>query len=285
MRTVYRSIMVFMVFFCLFYLLAKGYSYYRLGIEDRFYHASHQLLKPSGLVGHGLGIIGSLMMLVGVSLYMVRKRIRRFSRVGILKYWLEFHIFLCSFGPLLVLFHTAFKFGGIVSVSFWCMVAVVISGIIGRYIYLQIPRSLEGREYSLAELEHKKEDFNRILIEKYQLNPEFAGRILAVVKARPNRAKGNSMLRFVQKFRFELKLVAELKQQLKKQQLTGGTRHELMRLIRYEISLNRKIDRLMTMQNLFRYWHVAHLPFALIMLLIMLIHIGVALAFGYQWIF
>jgi hypothetical protein len=34
-----------------------------------------------------------------------------------------------------------------------------------------------------------------------------------------------------------------------------------------------------------RYWHVAHLPFALIMLVIMLIHVAVALIFGYNWIF
>ncbi|MBK7174902.1 MAG: hypothetical protein IPH84_17120 [Bacteroidales bacterium] len=27
------------------------------------------------------------------------------------------------------------------------------------------------------------------------------------------------------------------------------------------------------MQNLFKYWHVAHLPFALVMLVIMVIHV------------
>ena len=48
------------------------------------------------------------------------------------KHWLEFHIFLCTVGPLLVLYHTAFKFGGIVSVSFWSMVLVVLSGVAGK---------------------------------------------------------------------------------------------------------------------------------------------------------
>jgi hypothetical protein len=56
-------------------------------------------------------------------------------------------------------------------------------------------------------------------------------------------------------------------------------------LVRREIRLNRRIARLHTMQELFRYWHVAHLPFALIMLVIMVIHVGVTLAFGYRWIF
>ena len=40
-----------------------------------------------------------------------------------------------------------------------------------------------------------------------------------------------------------------------------------------EIKLNRRIEGLDTMQNLFKYWHVVHLPFALIMLIIMLIHV------------
>jgi len=39
------------------------------------------------------------------------------------------------------------------------------------------------------------------------------------------------------------------------------------------------------MQQLFKYWHVAHLPFAIIMLIILIIHVGVTLTFGYKWIF
>jgi len=285
LRTTFRTIMVLVVLFSFFILLLEGYSYYRLGIEDRFYHDMHALLKPSGLVGHGLGIIGSALMVIGVSMYMIRKRVRRFSKIGLLKYWLEFHIFLCSLGPVLVLFHTAFKFGGIVAVSFWCMAAVVLSGIIGRYIYLQIPHTIEGREMSLTELEIKKEEFKQLLANKYQLNPTLAEEILQAVKTRPGREGGTSVGRFMQKFQFETNLINQIDTLLKANHLTREARKELLRLVRYEISLNRKIDRLLTMQNLFRYWHVAHLPFALVMLLIMLIHIGVALAFGYRWIF
>jgi len=51
------------------------------------------------------------------------------------------------------------------------------------------------------------------------------------------------------------------------------------------LKINQKIDRLDTMQNLFKYWHVVHSPFALIMLVIMLIHVAVTIVFGYRWIF
>ena len=93
-------------------ILYIGFSYYNVKVEERFFHPDHLKLKPSGVLGHGLGIVGSLLMIIGVFTYMARKRYRSLTRIGILKHWLEFHIFLCTLGPILVLFHTAFKFGG-----------------------------------------------------------------------------------------------------------------------------------------------------------------------------
>lgn len=120
-------------------------------------------------MGHGLGIIGSALMIIGVFTYMARKRQRSLMRLGVLKHWLEFHIFMCSLGPIMVLFHTAFKFGGLVAISFWSMVAVFLSGIIGRFIYIQIPRTVEGRELSLSEVKDMKGDIGDILNMSYKL--------------------------------------------------------------------------------------------------------------------
>jgi hypothetical protein len=211
-RTTHRiflSALVIIVFFTLILLISDGISYYNTSLDERVYHPSHAVLKPSGNTGHGIGIAGSLCMIIGMASYMARKRYRILSRLGALKYWLEFHIFLCTLGPVLVLFHTAFKFGGLVAISFWSMVAVFISGIIGRFIYIQIPHNIDGRELSLAEIRDMKSD----------------------------------------------------------------------------IHLNRRIERIEYMQRLFKYWHVAHLPFALVMLIIMIIHVGVTILFGYRWIF
>ena len=132
------------------------YDFYSTSMAERFFHSDYKMLKPSGILGHGFGIFGSAFMLIGVVIYMMRKRIRTFFRLGQLKYWLEFHIFLCTLGPILVLYHTSFKFGGIVAISFWSMVAVFLSGIIGRFIYIQIPRNMDGRELSLSEINAMK---------------------------------------------------------------------------------------------------------------------------------
>lgn len=267
------------------YVAYIGYSYYSLGIENRFFHANHQSLKPSGILGHGFGIIGSLMMLIGVASYMLRKRYKRLSRLGILKYWLEFHIFLCSLGPILVLYHTSFKFGGLVAVSFWSMVAVVISGVIGRYIYLQIPHTIEGREMNLNEINQVKGELNQKMILDNQLNEGILDEILQAVKKRPDRMGSTMFKRSIAKFIFESKIIKEVKSILKQHHISGKNTREVIRLIKAEINLNRKIDRLITMKNLFGYWHVAHLPFALLMLVIMIIHVVVTITFGAHWIF
>lgn len=267
------------------YLAIEGYSYYSTSIDQRFFHPEHQLLKPSGYMGHGLGIAGSLMMLLGVSTYMLRKRVQRFSRFGILKYWLEFHIFLCSLGPMLILFHTSFKFGGLVAVSFWSMVAVVLSGIVGRYIYIQIPRTIEGRELNLSEINQTKDYLQQKLVTSSGMNEKTLEEILQAIKMRPDRSGGNMLKRTIDKFKFELEIKRKVKQILSQHQVTGKNYHEIVGLVSEEIKLNRKIDRLISMQNFFKYWHIAHLPFALLMLIIMLIHVGVAMAFGAHWIF
>jgi hypothetical protein len=210
---IYLGVLVTIVVLTFCVLLFEGGSYYLLPIGERVFHPDHLWLKPSGELGHGLGIFGSFFIITGVSIYMARKRYRFLSRLGLLKHWLEFHIFLCTLGPILILFHTANKFGGLVAISFWSMAAVFISGIIGRFIYLQIPHSIEGRALSLAESRKVFEMENK------------------------------------------------------------------------EISLDRRMERLEKMQKFFEYWHVIHLPFALVMLIIMAIHVAVTIVFGYRWIF
>ena len=60
---------------------------------------------------------------------------------------------------------------------------------------------------------------------------------------------------------------------------------DVVSTIRAKLVLQRRIKILLSMQRLFKYWHVAHLPFAIIMFLILIVHVGVAVVFGYNWIF
>jgi len=262
-----------------------GYSYYRLPLEERFFHQAYTLLKPGGSWGHGFGVIGSLCMIFGMLLYMARKRFRSLGRFGRLQYWLEFHIFLCTIGPVLVLFHTTFKFGGLVAVSFWSMVTVFLSGIIGRFIYIQIPRTIEGRELSLNEVRDMKSNIGAILSGSYQLDEDSYNLIVDSTKKKIGLYQENPFAKFTRKYLDERKTIRQIKAAVRKNKLSPADRKKVVNLVKHDIRLNRKIDRLVTMQNLFKYWHVAHLPFALVMLIIMVIHVAVTIVLGYRWIF
>ena len=268
-------------------LTINGYNYYTTPLEERFFNAQHSLLKPSGVWGHGLGIIGTLMMIFGVGIYMIRKRYKKIFNLGYLKYWLEFHIFLCSVGPVLVLYHTAFKFGGIVSVSFWSMVLVVLSGIVGRFIYLQIPRTIEGRELSVQEILDMKE---RLTIKVRSVLSEDSSTLTEFQRiSSADRYKSLNLLTavgYLHRDFFDIKRVLRLfKNRIKLIGIIKSERKELIKAAKSELTMARRIAFLRTSQKLFQLWHIFHLPFAITMFVIMVIHVAVTIIFGYKWIF
>ena len=280
----YLTVLVLIVLVVFLFLGYYGFSYYDTLINERHFHEKNELLKPSGIIGHGIGIAGSLFMIIGVFGYMARKRFRRFSRIGVLKYWLEFHIFLCTLGPILVLYHTSFKFGGIVAVSFWSMVAVVLSGIIGRFIYLQIPRTIQGREFSLNDLSGMENELFLELKDRYNVNYEIIVEMNIALSNAESVKRKNLFIRIIERLKFERNLMRKINKELKQQKLPKKDFKKVVKIFKSKLVLNRRIAWLSTMQNLLRYWHVAHLPFALIMLVIMIVHIVIAALFGYTWI-
>jgi len=254
-----------------FYLFYTGYTYYNTSLEERFYHPRHNWFKPSGVYGQGLGIIGTLMILFGVVIYIARKRYNFLAKQIRLKYLLEFHIFLCTLGPILILFHTAFKFGGIVSVAFWSMVAVVLSGVVGRFIYNQIPKTIEGRIMTMNEVKEMKTDLAVVLHQKFDLESNTIDIVTSLI-SEENTQDNKKTLEYLRKV-------------LNRNDLPKEERKAILKMVKDEIKLSKKISRLQTMQKLFKYWHVAHMPFALIMLIVVVIHVAVTVAFGYKWIF
>jgi len=260
LHSVFVAIMVAIVIGVTAYLIYTGYDYYSLPIEERFYHEKYDWFKPSGTFGHGLGILGTLMIVVGVFLYIARKQYGLMAQWIRIKYMLEFHIFLCTLGPILVVFHTTFKFNGIVSISFWSMVLVVLSGVIGRFIYIRIPRSESGEELEFVEVEN--------LHKRLQAQLQKSG-LTQLSSGTPIHISG---LRFVRKM-------------IKGSLLPKNEKKELWKLAKEEYLIQRRLKNLKLMKKLFAYWHVAHKPFALIMFIILVVHVIVTLALGYKWIF
>ncbi len=284
---IYVGSFFFITIITTLYLAIQGYQYYTTPLVNRFFLPNNYLLKPSGLVGHGLGIIGSLMMIFGVAIYMIRKRVRYFHKFGYLKYWLEFHIFLCTLGPILILFHTAFKFGGIVSVSFWSMVAVVVSGAIGKFIYTQVPHTIQGQMISLHELNSLNENLSYELKNQFELSDRVLSKIDQICSIdRYKRIKfGASMALVLHDYFGTKNVLSMLKKELRVAKVHRVQRKKILKTAKDKLQISRRIGLLNTTQKILKYWHVIHLPFAIIMFIIMFVHIAVEIIFGYTWIF
>ena len=287
-HAVYIGFLVFAGLLTTIVVSFRGCDYYLTPIDERPFHSQYNDLKPSGPWGHGYGIIGTLMITAGVVMYSSRKRIRAFANLGKIKTHLEFHMFLCLVGPILVLYHTTFKFGGIVAVSFWSMTAVVLSGVFGRYLYVQIPRGIHGNELTMEELEKESAKIRVTLEQEYHLGASMLERIDLLATPSQTVASMSTMdvLRFfavgdvTRRVKLE-SLFREMRRNNVLHDVVGRVRH----LVHQRIILMRRIALLEQVKQIFHYWHVVHLPFSLIMFVILLVHVAVTVAFGYTWIF
>src|SRR5574340_784648 len=104
--------------------------------------------------GHSLGVLGFLLMLMTETLYSLRKRSKR-SVWGKMSNWLEFHIFTGLVGPFMVLLHPGWQFKGLAGVLSLLTILIVISGVIGRYLYTAIPRTADGVKVDVEELKQQ----------------------------------------------------------------------------------------------------------------------------------
>jgi len=267
------------------YPLIEGFAYYAMPLDERPFMALHDPFKPSGLIGQGLGIFGSLMIIVGVSTYGLRKRWGRIQRFGKLRSWLTFHIFLCTLGPFLILLHTTFKVGNIASIAFWSMSVVVVSGIFGRYVYVHIPKTAEGLFFSEQEIERQLQVLTDHVHNTTALPREQIAALMAWFRPRPPRSFLDALWTAL---RFDLTkrtLRQQARQALAAQSLSPEQTQAALPLLVQSARLGQQ--RLVTgpFQRLFGYWHVLHLPLAFVMLVTFLVHVGVAIVFGYTWIF
>ncbi len=106
-----------------------------------FIAAAGLLPSASKLVGHGIGVVGFVLMLLTETLYTLRKRAKN-ARWGRVSSWLRFHIFTGLVGSYLVLLHPAMRFHGLAAVLSLLTAVVAVSGIVGRYLYTRVPRAV-----------------------------------------------------------------------------------------------------------------------------------------------
>lgn len=255
-----------------------GWAYYSTPAAVRGYAKGHDLLRPAGRVGHLFGVIGFVLMLAPV-VYGIRKKAKRLQHFGSMKTWLDVHVFCGIIGPVFVTFHTSFKFGGLISVAYWSMVAVVSSGFIGRYLFVRIPRSIRGVELDQAELDRRAAELGTSLVEAgvpdalLQAIDAFEQRVVPHGEVSYAALLGGDGLvaREAERFRAH---VAEI----------DGMPHlhdEVIAIATERATLLRRMAYLRKTKQLFDLWHVFHMPLVYILFLIVVAHVGITLYMGY----
>jgi hypothetical protein len=255
-----------------------GWEYYGSPLASRGYLPQHAWLRPSGPVGLTLGIAGVLFMLSTLP-YVLRKRWKPLAKVGSVSSWLKVHIFFGIVGPVLITFHTSFKFNGLISVAYWLMVMVWLSGFVGRYLYVRIPKTIRGVEVSRAELEQRVAALSGRLAD---LEPSTIGRELdryQAAVAHADRVPGMLDL-FVGELRARVRLRL-MRRQLQAAGVDVAMIHDAIVLAAERGAIARRLAHLDRARRLFAMWHVFHRPLVSALFAIVTVHVAVAVFFGY----
>jgi len=262
-------------------LLYYGRSYYFAPLFKKARHVLNPVLRQSGTAGHLFAIIGTFFMLL-LLLYSVRKRCRFAANWGDLGIWLSAHIFLGFAGPALVLFHTVFKFSGIVSIAFWSMVLVVVSGVVGKYIFALIPRSLSGMELNRIELEAEEIGLTFEMRKLLPAAHPFWPRLAAIESKSGRRSRWEHLHLIIEPARLRRQLQRLLEGS---SDLDRAQRKKLVALVVKRHMLHHKAELMQQTSRILHYWHLIHQPFVIIMFLILAVHVYFSVRLGYVWKF
>ena len=233
----------------------------------------------SGLLGHGLGVAGFVLMLMTETLYSLRKRSRS-ARWGRTAAWLRFHIFTGLVGPFLVLLHTSWKFNGLAGVVMLLTGIVVVSGFVGRYIYTAVPRTADGVEVEAAALEAQIAVAEAELQHWLAGRPDSTRRLVQRLAALPAAGGGGPLLILGRTF---LEWGYRLEWRRERRRMEGIAKaqaRELERLLGRQRALQRQVASLATARRMLALWHAVHIPLGMALFTAALVHIGAAIYYA-----
>jgi hypothetical protein len=275
-----RRISLFMMFLSLLLiaismgLAYRGYSFYKLSVEDRVEHPDFRTLRPTGLLGNGYGWVAAMLVVLNLS-YLIRRRFGG-SRLGSMQKWLDVHVFTGLLAAVLVSFHSAFQIRTpIAATSTLSLGLVVVTGVIGRFLYALAPSgSRERLRAALDAADATMPGTRPALADAISEHPG------------PDVPANASLLRSLVSI-FGWRRAAKLRKRAIA--LVAPPRKEQTRDQRAavrELELAAALDaRQSGVSALLRSWRGLHRFFALLMLAAVLLHGGVAWYYGYRWIF
>ncbi len=264
-----------------------GLGYYLSPLADRPRHPLHEYFKPSGTVGQSLALLAVVLFLF-LWLYPIRKIAPFLAFTGSVPRWLDFHIAAGILVPFVAATHAAWRFTNIIGLGYAALIVVWLSGIVGRYLYTRLPRSRSGIELSREEAAAERRALVGTLSEATGLAPgEIERALTPSAQAGPPKGTIEAVARMIADDLARRRTVRTLVHQLAAQgygDATGpGRLRTIARLARREMALDQQARMIDAIQGVFRLWHAAHRPVAVMALLAVLIHVTVVVVVGQTW--
>jgi hypothetical protein len=246
--------------------------------------ATGNYYTPRSDFGWYLGVVGSVMMLLMLA-YPLRKRMGFMRRWGALKHWFRIHMIMGIVGPTLVLFHSTFHLRSTnATVALFSMLGVVISGIIGRFIYTRIHYGLYGRRATLEKIQaefagHSNDAKSRLhfaprveqWLQSFERDSMTLDRSLASHLFSPLTIGSK---RIVLSFRCAHELRKILKTE-RHPEFRGGA-SEAIQLMSSYLRECQRVAQFSTFERFFSLWHVLHVPLIYILAACTIFHIVAA---------
>ena len=265
-----------------------GLKYYIAASDVRLRHPLRPLFKPSGPVGQSLGILALLLFLF-LWFYPLRKKIPWLAVTGGIARWLDAHIVAGLLVPLAAAMHAGWRFTGLIGLGYLAMLIVALSGVIGRYLYTRIPRSRTGLELTREETSAERRALLGELSTATGLAPHEIESCLRPAAARSGAGLAATLGQMIADDLARRRAVQRLLRRLAPVAPEGRppdrrALRRVARLARREMALEQQLRMLDGIQRVFRFWHVAHRPMAIMALIAVLVHVGVAIAVGQTWL-
>jgi len=238
-------------------------------------------------VGYWLGIVGGVLM-VSQLLYSARKSakfMRNWGRVG---RWFSIHKFIGIGAPILILYHSNFGLGSFNSnIALVSMLLVVISGLVGRFIYTKFNYRLFGKQADLDKLKEymnaSREEFNEdrgIPADVVERLHRFDEQIRTIPKGILKKIGHIAFLSIrarVHRFAAKRALRAALKvkaaeKSWSKAEYRRRLREGKLHVDAYMICVRRVVE-FSAYTRLFAVWHVVHVPFLIMMYIAGVVHV------------
>ena len=265
-----------------------GVSYYAAENAGRVRHPWHALLRPSGAVGQSAGVV-AFVIFVFLWLYPLRKKYRRLAFTGSVGRWLDVHVASALLLPLLLVTHAAWRSEGVIGLGLVAMFVVIASGVVGRYLYTRIPRARSGVELSRDDVAAARHDLLRRLAESTGLTEDGLESMLATAGDAESRGLVPALRNMVINDLTRARRCRELRRRWATingssgRSLTGRALDEAVMLADREMALDQQARMLDATHRVFRFWHVAHRPFAITALVAVTVHIVVVVSLGATW--